>query len=702
MTDTIVTRALGADIGRIDGLQKVTGTATYAYEQPLTGAAYVFPLLSTVARGRVMRIDVTEAERLAGVLAVVTHENAPALADTSDGEYAILQSPDVHFRGQIVGAIVAESLEIGQEAVSLVRIEQEASEHTVLLAADHPELYTPETVNPAFDTDTSQGDVEAGLRAAATTVEAVYTTPIEHQNPMEPHTTVALWTDDTLRLYESTQSVHGVRKAISGLFGLEPEQVDVSAPFVGGAFGSKGMIHAPTVLAVMAARAVPGRPVKLALTRRQMFTLASHRTPTIQRLRLGADADGRLVALSHDVWEHTSRIKEFAEQTATASRMMYATPNRTTTHRLAPLDIPVPSWMRAPGETPGMYALECAMDELAVALDLDPIELRLRNEPERDPESGKPWSTRNLVACLREGAERFGWADRAPTPRGRRDGRWLVGSGVAGSTYPHYKITGSQAQIEVLPDGRYAVRIGAMDVGTGTWTTLTQIAAEALAVPLERIALQIGDTSTPFSSVPGGSAGIASWGSTLYGAAAAFRDAHGNEPTTGNEVTAGAADNPADDAYSMHAFGAHFAEVRVDADTGEVRVPRMLGMFAAGRIVNPRTARSQFIGGMTFGLSMALHEKGVMDAHIGALVTDDLADYHIASQADVGDLDAHWIEELDPHVNPMGTKGIGEIGIVGAAAAVANAVFHATGVRVRDLPITPDKLLGVGWAPHIA
>ncbi|MEA2193891.1 MAG: xanthine dehydrogenase YagR molybdenum-binding subunit [Solirubrobacteraceae bacterium] len=694
--DALASRPIGADIGRLDGPQKVTGTAPYAYEHPLTEPAYVFALLSTVARGTVTSIDAGAAAALPGVLAILTHDDPPPLADTSDGELAILQSPDVHFRGQIIGAIVAESLEIGQEAVGLVLVDQRADEHSVLLSPDHPELYRPETVNAGGETDTAQGDVEAALRAAATSIVATYSTPMEHNNPLEPHTTVAHWHDGTLRLHESTQSVHGVRESIAGLFGLELERVHVSAPFVGGGFGSKGLIHAPTVLAVMAAQAVPGRPVKLALSRQQMFTLAGHRTPTIQRMRLGADADGTLVALSHDVWEHTSRVKEFAEQTATISRMMYATPNRRTTHRLAPLDVPVPSWMRAPGEAPGSYALECAMDELAIALGRDPIELRARNEPAADPETGRPWSSRNLVACLREGAERFGWNDRDPAPRSRRDGRWLVGTGVAGSTYPRYHTTGSQAQIEVLPDGRFAVRIGAIDVGTGTWTALTQIAAEALDVPVEQIALQIGDTGVPFSHVPGGSAGITSWGSTLYGAAAAFRDAHGGDPQPGDEVTAGAADNPAEDAYSMHAFGAHFAEVRVDADTGEIRVPRMLGVFAAGRIVNPRTARSQLIGGMTFGLSMALFEHGVMDPHAGTVVTNDLADYHVATNADVGDIDARWIAEADPHVNPMGTKGIGEIGIVGSAAAVANAVFHATGIRVRDLPITPDKLLGAG------
>jgi xanthine dehydrogenase YagR molybdenum-binding subunit len=343
-----------------------------------------------------------------------------------------------------------------------------------------------------------------------------------------------------------------------------------------------------------------------------------------------------------------------------------------------------------------MYALECAMDELAVALGMDPVELRIRNDPPEDPQSAKPWSSRNLVACLREGAERFGWSQRDPQPRSGRDGRWLVGTGMAAATYPRYETPGSQAQIELLADGRYAVRIGAIDIGTGTWTTLTQLAAEALGLAIDRVALQIGDTALPYSHVPGDSAGISSWGATIYGAARALRDAHGEEPPAGACVTAAAAENRAQDEYSMYAFGSHFVEVRVDADTGEVRVPRMLGTFAVGRVVNPRTARSQLIGGMTMGLSMALHEEGVFDERLGAIVTADLAGYHVAANADVGDLQARWIDEIDPHVNPMGTKGLGEIGIVGSAAAIANAVFHATGVRVRDLPITPDKLLAAG------
>ncbi len=692
---SVATRPLGADIARIDGPLKVTGAATYADEHPVADPAYVVALVSTVARGSVTRVDRDEALALPGVLAVLTHDNAPRVADNSDGELAILQSPEVRFRGQVVGAIVAESLEVCREAAGLVRVAERASPHSVLLALDDPGIYKPGQINGGGETDTSQGDVEAGLREASTTVDATYRTPMQHNNPLEPHTTVALWDGGKLRLYESTQSVHGVRSSIAELFGLDEEDVEVSAPYVGGGFGCKGTIHAPVVLAVMAARAVPGRPVKLALERAQMFTLSGHRTPTIQRVRLGADAGGRLTALSHDVWEHTSRLKESAEQTALASRLMYASPAIATTHRLAALDVPAPSWMRAPGETPGMYALECAMDELAVALGVDPIELRVRNDPQRDPETGKPWSSRNLVACLREGAERFGWASRDPWPGARREGRWLAGTGVAGATYPRYLTPGSRAQIEVRPDGRYAVRIGAMDIGTGTWTALTQISAEALGVAIDGVALEIGDTALPYSDVPGGSAGITSWGSAIYGAARAFRDEHGDDPAPGASVTAGAADNPAEDEYAMHAFGAHFAEVRVDADTGEVRVPRMLGTFAVGRIVNPRTARSQLIGGMTMGLGMALHEAGVLDERLGAIVTHDLADYHVAACADVGDLQAHWIDEVDPHVNPMGTKGIGEIGIVGAAAAIANAVFHATGLRVRDLPITPDKLLAV-------
>ncbi len=462
-------------------------------------------------------------------------------------------------------------------------------------------------------------------------------------------------------------------------------------PYVGGGFGSKGTPHAHVVMAVMAARAVPGRAVKLALTRQQMFFLAGYRTPTIQRMQLAADRDGHLAAIAIDVVEQTSRIKEFAEQTGMPTRSMYAAPNRRTTHRLAALDVPVPSWMRAPGECPGMFGPEVALDELAEQLGLDPIELRIRNEPSVDPDSGRPWSSRNLIACLREGAAairlgRSGPGTRGAPPRRLADRHRCRRLGV--SDLPDGRLDGDDPLRE---GGGYVVEIGAADLGTGTWTTLPQIAADALGVEVEDVEARIGDTNYPIASVAGGSSGMTTWGSAVVEAARAFRNKFGTDPADGDEAEGSV--GPPTDKYAMHAFGAQFVEAKVHADTGEIRVPRLLGVFAAGRIINPRTARSQFIGGMTMGLSMALHEQSVMDPRFGHVVNHDFADYHIAACADVGDVQAHWIDEQDPHVNAMGSKGIGEIGIVGTAAAVVNAVYHATGVRVRDLPVTLDKVL---------
>lgn len=690
---TISSTGIGADIGRVDGPLKVTGTAPYAYEHPLEAPLYLHVIQAEIACGSIAEIDTAAAETLPGVLRVLTHHNAGGLEDIGDLELSILQSPEIHFRGQVIGGVIAESLEVAREAAGLVAVTYTDVGHDTELRQDHPRLYQPEVVNPAFPSDTSEGDLDEGLRSSQHTVDATYTTPMEFAYPMEPHTTVAVWRADGLQLYESTQAVHNVRGKVAELFGLEPERVHVTCPYLGGGFGHKGMIHAPAVLTILAARAIPGRPVKLAITLKQRFSIGGHRTPTIQRIRLGADGDGRIQALAHDVWEHTSKIKEFAEQTAVGSRMMYTAPNRVTTHRLAPLDVPVPTWMRAPGEAPGFFALESGMDELAIAAGIDPIELRLRNEPEADPESGKPWSSRNLVACLQEGAERFGWADRNPTPGVTRDGDWLVGLGVASSTYPRYGRPGSVAEIEVLDGSRYVVRIGANDMGTGTWTTLGQIAADALDVEIEQVSTEIGDTALPMTGTAGGSAGITTWGSAIVAAAAKLREEHGTDPPAGVIVRSEGEDMPGADGVSMHAFGAQFVEVRVDADTGELRVPRMLGVYAAGRIVNPRLARSQMMGGMVMGLSMALHEAAVIDHRHGHVVNHDLAEYHFAANADVQDVEIAFVDEHDPYVNAMGTKGVGELGIVGTAAAVANAVWHATGIRVRELPITADKLL---------
>jgi xanthine dehydrogenase YagR molybdenum-binding subunit len=685
--------AMGASLERRDGAAKVAGIAPYAFEHRLARPLYLHPVQATIARGRIREIDTSAAEALTGVISVVTHETAARLASSENKELYVLQSDEVYFRGQLVAAVLAESPEVALQGADLVGVEYEAAPHDASLRADRDDLYAPKAVNAGYPTDTEQGEAEAAFRAAEVTVDATYTTPMEHNQPMEPHSTVAIWDPPHLTLYDSTQSVHSVRAAMAKTLGLEIERVRVIAPYVGGGFGSKGEPHAHNILAALAAMQAPGRAVKLALTRQQMFCLAGYRTPTIQRFRLGATRDGRLTSIMHDVVELTSRFKEFAEQTAVPTRVMYASSSRRTRHRLAALDLPKPSWMRAPGETPGMFAGEVAMDELAVACSLDPIELRIRNEPERDPASGKPWGNRHLVGCLREGARRFGWSGRDPRPGRCSEGGWLMGTGVASATYPRYVLVGSRAVIRVEEDGRYRVRIGAADIGTGTWTALSQIAADALECPVEAVRLEIGDTELPKATVAGGSSGISSWGSAIVAAARELRRLHGAMPAAGVEVSAETEKPAEDETFAQHSFGAQFAEVRVNLETGEVRVPRMLGVFSAGRIINPRLARSQLIGGMTMGLSMALHEQSVIDERFGHVINHDFAGYHIATSADVMDLEALWLDEADERSTPMGSRGIGEIGIVGAAAAIANAVHHATGRRVRDLPITPDRLL---------
>ncbi len=704
MTMQSTIRATGAPLNRLDGVQKVTGAATYAYEYPVEGVTYVFPVQSTIARGRISSIETSAARALPGVIAVLTHENAPRIAPLDDQDLAVFQSDAVAYRGQFVAAVVAETLEIARQAASMVAVRYEEQPHDVELRANRSDLYKPEYVPqkaaPFYAADSAQGDVEAALAAAPVSLDQTYTTPTEHHNPLEPHTTLAIWSDDgngeSVTVYDTCQGVDIRLNDIATAFGLSPERVRIIAPYVGGGFGSRGFTHPYAILAVMAAR-VAGRPAKLAQTRQQMFGPVGYRSPTIQRVRLGAGGDGQLTAIAHEVVAQTNALYEMTEPAAVATRTMYAAPNRRTTHRLARLDLPANSWMRAPGESPGMFALESAMDELAVACGLDPIELRVRNEPAVDPETGRPFSSRGLVACLREGAQRFGWAKRDLQPRTHRAGRWLVGTGMAASTYPAVQLPAS-AHVAVDAAGRYRVRIAAEDVGQGAWTVLTQIAADALEVPVEQVQLEIGDSTLPQAFPAWGSTGTASWGWAIVDGAQKLRTRLRDEfggvvPAAGLEADGAFNGNPEAQQFSMHAFGAQFAEVRVNEDTGEVRVPRLLGVFAAGHIVNPKTARSQFLGGMTWGLSMALHEESVLDPRFGDYVNHDFAEYHIATNADVGEIDVSWIEEDDPHVNPMGVKGIGELGIVGTAAAIANAVYHATGTRVRDLPITLDKLL---------
>lgn len=680
-------RAVGSDVRRLEGPDKVRGLARYAYEHQLGAQPVSVALVqSTVARGRITSIDVSAAEAMTGVLAVLTHENAPRLGDVAE-EIFVLQSDRVQYVGEPVAAVVAESSEVARDAIGRVVVSYDAQAPDVRLAADRADLYPPEQLMAGFATDSVIGDVDGALAAAPVSVDVTYSTPDQHPNPIEMHATVARWDGDVLRMWDANQGPHNLVPVITEAFGITEAQLHIVSPYVGGAFGSKAFTHVHQLIAGMAAK-VTGRTVALELTRPQMFTLVGHRTPTIQRLRLGARPDGTLTAISHEVVEHTSQNAEFAEQTATATRLMYAAPARRTTHRLARLDVPPPTIMRAPGETPGMYALESAMDELAHELGIDPVELRLRNEPARDPERHVPWSTRNLVACLRQGAERFGWADRDPRPGVREDGRWLVGTGVAAATYPTRRRP-SAARIEAVPGKPFVVSIDASDIGTGAWTALTQIAADALRVPMDAVDLRIGDSRLPKASGAGGSTGITSWGPAILAAAEQLADRE--VPPGGLTVTGESGPGDEAEQYSSHAFGAHFAEVRVDRDSGEVRVPRMTGVFAAGRIVNSTTGRSQFLGGMTMGLSMALHEEAVLDQTRGHYANHDLAEYHIASNADVGEMDVSWIDESDDLHNPLGAKGIGEIGIVGSAAAIGNAWWHATGRRVRDLPITPDK-----------
>ncbi|MCW2953594.1 MAG: xanthine dehydrogenase [Conexibacter sp.] len=692
---SIVEQALGAPIVRVDGREKVTGSARYAAEYPIEDVAYAWPVGATIARGRVTAVEATAALADPAVLAVLDAAGAPRLEPGVDEDLMVLQSADVAYHGQIVAAVVATSLEAARSGAAAVRIAYEQEQHDVVLRADDARAYVPQQVNDTTPGLVERGDVDRALADAPVRFAATYTTPAEHASPMEPHATIAVWADSRLTLYNADQGPYLTAARIAALFGLAPEAVEIVAEHVGGGFGSKAAPHPPAILAALAAQVV-GRPVKVALTRPQMFSLVTYRTPTIQRVELGAERDGRLTAIVHDAVQQSSTLAEYTEQTVSSSRLMYAAPNVRTTARLVRLDVPTPGWFRAPGHTPGMFALESAIDELAVELGVDPVELRIRNEPLVDPDSGEAFSSRGLVPCLREGATRFGWESRDPTPAVRREGRWLVGTGVAASTHPDYTAP-STATARAEADGTFVVRVGAVDIGTGARTALSQVAADALAVPFERVRLEIGRASLGPAPFAGGSMGTASWGWAVDKAcrtlAQELDERGGVVPDEGLEVSVDTtADVLARTARSRHAFGALFAQVRVDVDTGEVRVDRLLGVFAAGRILNPRTARSQLLGAMVMGQSMALLEAAELDRRFGDFANHDLASYHVAAHADVRGLEATFLPEHDEQLNPAGGKGVGELGIVGAAAAIANAFHHATGVRVRDLPIRIERV----------
>ncbi|WP_329131866.1 xanthine dehydrogenase family protein molybdopterin-binding subunit [Streptomyces sp. NBC_00670] len=683
---------------RVEGREKVTGAARYAGEIPFADLAHGWLVLSTVARGRITAVDTEPVLAMPGVRAVLHHGNAPrvetqymGMMGPPDPTSTVFQTDRVPHLGWPVALVVAETSEQAREAAESLVVHYEVEPHDTGFAGDRPEAHTVDGIMPGV---TEKGDLAAELAASAHVVDAEYTTPEEHHSMMEPHAATARWDGGRLELIDSNQGTTWVQNELAQMFSLDPGAVRVRSEHIGGGFGSKGL-RAHQVAAVMAATTLQ-RPVRVVMTRRQMFSLTGYRSPTSQRVRLGADADGRLRALEHRSVSQTSTVHTFVEPSAGVPRIMYDAAAHHTANLVVPLDVPTPTFMRAPGEAPGSFALESALDELAEKTGLDPIELRVRNEPDRGPVSGLPFSTRNLVGCFREGARRFGWADRDPRPGVRRDGRWLLGTGVAGASF-HSGAGPSTALATAEPDGTFTVRIAAADIGTGARTALTLIAADALEVPVDRVRVRIGDSDFGPAMLAGGSMGTRSWAWAINAAGRELRErlALGTgippEGITVRSDTTAALGTLAQ--KERHSFGAQFAEVAVDPATGEVRVRRMLGIFAAGRIVNPLTARNQLVGGMIWGISMALHEEAVRDRATGGLYGADLAGYHVATHADVPHVEADWIEDDDPD-DPVGIKGVGEVGIVGAAAAIANAVRHATGVRHRHLPIRPDRVLG--------
>jgi len=697
-------KAVGTAHTRVEGRDKVTGAARYAGEIPFTELAHGWLVLSTVTRGRVRSVESAPVLEMPGVLAVLHHGNAPRvetdftsmLGMKPDPTNAVFQHDRVPHAGWPVALVVAETSEQAREAAEALVVHYEEEPHDVTFSGEHPDAYS--MPGPGGPGETEKGDLDAELAASAVVLDAEYSTPEEHHNSMEPHAVTALWDGGRLEIVDSNQGTLWVAADLANLFSLDPASVHVRSEHVGGGFGSKG-VRAHQVAAVMAATLL-SRPVRVVMTRRQMFSLAGYRSPTTQRVRLGADAEGRLRALEHSCLSLTSTVHEFIESGAGPARVMYDAPAHHTVNRVVRLDVPSPTFMRAPGEAPGSFALESALDELAEKSGIDPIELRLRNEPEAGPVSGLPFSTRNLPACFREGARRFGWADRDPRPGLRRDGRWLLGTGTAAASF-FAGAAPSTAAATAEADGTFTVRISAADIGTGARTALTLIAADALEVPTDRVRVRIGDSDFGPAMIAGGSMGTRSWAWAVTAAAGELRErvalSDGIPP---EGITVRSDTTEAVGALAQkerHSFGAQFAEVAVDVTTGEVRVRRMLGIFAAGRIVNPLTARGQFTGGMIWGISMALHEEAVRDQNTGALYGADLAGYHVATNADVPIVEADWVDDPDPD-DPVGIKGIGEIGIVGAAAAIANAVWHATGVRHRTLPIRPDRVLMAG--PH--
>ncbi|QEI08244.1 xanthine dehydrogenase family protein molybdopterin-binding subunit [Pigmentiphaga aceris] len=728
-----MTRYLGKETTRVDGIAKVTGKAKYTAEFQVPHVAYGFIVLSTIAKGRITTIDTREAEQAAGVVRVITHLNAGKLgkapAADAPAQWAWpLQSDRVFFNGQPIALVIAETYEQARHASRLVKVAYQAEAHstdlqTVLAQAKPDAKPVPARGNPV-----------AAMQQAAVKVNSEYHIPIEHHNPIEPHAAIAFWEGEQLTIFDKTQNVYGVQQHLSEGLGVPAENIRVVSPFVGGAFGSSLKPNYYPSLTAMAARELK-RPVKVVFTRAQMFTGHGYRPHTIQKVALGADAQGKLQSIIHEAFHNTSSFEPFSDATTSFLRQVYACPNLDAPLKIAATDLPTPTWMRAPGAVSGMFALESAMDELSYALKIDPLDLRLINYAEVDPESGKPFSSKALRECYRMGAEKFGWRQRNPEPRSMRDGKLLVGWGMATSVWGAFQQSAS-ARITYHADGTANVASATSDIGPGTYTVMTMIAAEFLGLHLDQVKFELGDTRQPRAPAQGGSWTTSSVGSAVQGAALtitarlldmANKDA--GSPLQGvaaadvemldgrlrvkndssrsidiaelmkrtgtTEITETFDSKPSPERakFASLAHGAQFVEVKVDPDLGTIKVTRVLEITACGKILNPLASHSQEIGGVVWGIGMALEEATEVDHRYGRMMTASLQHYHVPVNADIHSIETIFVEEDDTVVNPLGVKGMGELGMVGIPAAIANAVFHATGKRVRDLPITPEKLL---------
>ncbi|HEX8492228.1 MAG TPA: xanthine dehydrogenase family protein molybdopterin-binding subunit [Pyrinomonadaceae bacterium] len=736
-------RYIGKEMSRVDGVAKVTGRAKYAAEFRVPNLAYGFIVLGSVARGTIKAIETREAESSPGVIRVFTHLNAPKLGPKASTEYApprntreqdksfrALQSDRIFFNMQPVALVVAETYEQARYAARLVKVSYNAEKHSTDTEQVRERARVPSQGPPPKP----RGNPEAAMKTAPVKVEAEYRIPIEHHNPMEPHAAIAVWEGDRLTVFDKTQEVYGVRRHLASLFNILEENVQVISPYVGGAFGSSLRPNYYPSLTAMAARELK-RPVKVVYTRTQMFTGHGHRPYTIQKIALGAERSGKLTAMIHEAVHNTSSFEEFNDNTTGFTRQVYACPNLYAPTKITDVDLNTPTWMRAPGAVSGMFALECAMDELAYALKIDPLELRLINYAEIDPESGKPFSSKALRECYRLGAEKFGWKNRKMEPRSMRDGRLLVGWGTATGVWGAFQSPAS-AKITFSADGTAHVTSATSDIGPGTYTVVTMIAAEYLGLTPERVQFELGDTKFPRAPAQGGSQTTASVGSAVHGAALAvtaklfaLANQDANSPLKGavasdvemldgrlrlkndpsrfvqiaevmrrnnlTEITETFDSKPSPERrkYAMLAHGAQFIEVKVDPDLGTVRVTRAIEVTACGKIINPKASHSQEIGGVVWGIGMALTEATEIDHRFGRIMNPNLQHYHVPVNADVHEVETLFVEEDDTVVNPLGVKGMGELGMVGIPAAIANAVFHATGKRIRELPITPDKLL---------